>query len=252
MPWCLEFKYTTPASSSMFLARSDANADDESNSLAVKLPWALGKMVPSDQLTWQTWNQVTQVSWDFEELGIPFPSSPGNVFAIGHDLSIPGPTWNIDRLENSVRRGGTRSTDGGLEGGQSRGSEGQPWCEADRDGVNFKDFQGPAARASRLSEDGLPHPVVRTDRQGRGVKPTASAPAPERGATVDRARLEVGSLAGLGTGLIALPIMMDEFTLFFWLTLGLALGGGVGFVHDILAGNSAQSASEPNQQAGEV
>jgi hypothetical protein len=45
----------------------------------------------------------------------------------------------------------------------------------------------------------------------------------------------VGSLAGLGAALLALPIMMDEFTLVFWLTLGLASGGGLGFIRDILA-----------------
>ena len=52
----------------------------------------------------------------------------------------------------------------------------------------------------------------------------------------------VGSLAGLGAALLALPIMMDEFTLFFWLTLGLASGGGLGFIRDILAAKPSAKA----------
>jgi hypothetical protein len=45
----------------------------------------------------------------------------------------------------------------------------------------------------------------------------------------------VGSLAGLGAGLLATPIMMDEFTVLFWLALGLALGGSLGFIRDLFA-----------------
>ena len=64
----------------------------------------------------------------------------------------------------------------------------------------------------------------------------------------------VGSLAGLGAGLLALPIMMDEFTVFFWLTLDLALGGGLGFTRDILAAKPCAKADgtegEPRAPAG--
>src|SRR5262245_29543285 len=45
----------------------------------------------------------------------------------------------------------------------------------------------------------------------------------------------VGSLAGLGAALLALPIMLGECTLVFWLTLGLASGVGLGFIRDIWA-----------------
>jgi len=45
----------------------------------------------------------------------------------------------------------------------------------------------------------------------------------------------VGSLLGLGAGLLAMPIMMDEFTVFFWLTVGLVVGGGIGFVRDLFS-----------------
>jgi hypothetical protein len=47
-------------------------------------------------------------------------------------------------------------------------------------------------------------------------------------------RAFVGSLLGLAAGLLAMPIMMDPFTVCFWLSLGFVIGGGIGFVRDVL------------------
>jgi hypothetical protein len=49
----------------------------------------------------------------------------------------------------------------------------------------------------------------------------------------------IGALVGLGVGLLLLPIMTDEFTVFFWLFSGLALGGSLGLVRDILGREKA-------------
>jgi hypothetical protein len=47
-------------------------------------------------------------------------------------------------------------------------------------------------------------------------------------------RAFVGSLSGLAACLLATPIMMDEFTVLFWLALGLILGGGTGLLCELL------------------